>query len=196
MKHSPSWEANSHSASQEIPRLLWNPKVHYRVHNDSPMVPILSQMNSDHTFTPYFLKIHVPNGLLSSAFPNEILYSFIISTVRATCLADHILLDLLPVTILPEMYKLCISLMRSIRQPYATSSLLTCSAQTVAQKTLRSNGSLGTDINPHFPSNHSNIIFPCVPRSSEWSLRFKFRYQSCYVFLACVLHGTPMSSLS
>jgi hypothetical protein len=28
------WEVNSPSASQEIPRLLWNPKVHYRVHNN------------------------------------------------------------------------------------------------------------------------------------------------------------------
>jgi hypothetical protein len=26
---SPSWEANSHSASQEIPSLLWNTKIHY-----------------------------------------------------------------------------------------------------------------------------------------------------------------------
>jgi len=34
MEQSPSWEANIHLASQEITRLLWNPKVYCRVHKN------------------------------------------------------------------------------------------------------------------------------------------------------------------
>jgi hypothetical protein len=42
MEEGPSSEVNRFSASQEIPYILWNPRVHYHIHNSPPGVPILT----------------------------------------------------------------------------------------------------------------------------------------------------------
>jgi hypothetical protein len=41
----PSWEANSFSSTQEIPRILWNQKDYNRIYKSLPPVPILSQID-------------------------------------------------------------------------------------------------------------------------------------------------------
>jgi hypothetical protein len=44
IEQSPSWEASSSSAGQEIPHILLKLKVHYRVHNSPPLVFNVSQV--------------------------------------------------------------------------------------------------------------------------------------------------------
>ena len=60
MVQSPSWEANWFAASQEIPRISQNPKVHYRTHKRPSPVPILGQLNPVDIPTSHLLEVH-PN---------------------------------------------------------------------------------------------------------------------------------------
>jgi hypothetical protein len=83
MELSPSCDATSCASTQEFPNILWNPKVHYRVHGSPPLVPTLSQINPVHTTPSHLrsililsshLRLGLPSGLFLSGFPNKILF--------------------------------------------------------------------------------------------------------------------------
>jgi hypothetical protein len=52
-------ETNRFSAGQEIPRILWNPKFHYRTQTCPPPVPIPNHIDPVHALISHVLKIHV-----------------------------------------------------------------------------------------------------------------------------------------
>jgi hypothetical protein len=78
---SPSWVNNRFAASQEIPRISLNPKVHYRTHKRPPPVSILGQPNPVQSIYPHptswrsililstHLRLGLPSGLLSPPSP-------------------------------------------------------------------------------------------------------------------------------
>jgi hypothetical protein len=78
---STSLEANSSSASQEI-HILWNLKIHDRVHNSVTLAPTLSQINPGHNVPSYFFTTHFNIILLYTlwfstrySFPTKPLYT-------------------------------------------------------------------------------------------------------------------------
>ena len=59
MAQSPSWAATWFAASQDVPRISRNSKVHYRTHNRTPPVSILGQPNPVHFLSLLLLNTYV-----------------------------------------------------------------------------------------------------------------------------------------
>jgi len=96
LEQTPSWEAIRFSDSQEIPRILWNPRVYYRVYKSPPPLPILSQIIRVYALPSHFLNIHLNNIFPSSPwsskwspiqFPHQNLVCT--SPLRHTCYVPH-----------------------------------------------------------------------------------------------------------
>ena len=115
MVQSPSWEANWFAASQEIPRISRNPKVHSahtNIHHlslswASPIQSIYPHPTSWRSILILYthLCLGLPSGLFPSGFPTKTLYITLYSPIRATCPAQRILLDFITRTILGKEYK-------------------------------------------------------------------------------------------
>ena len=133
MVQSPTWEANWFAASQEIPRISRNSKVHYRTHKRPPPVSILGQPNPVHILTSHLLEIHPnirpsmprsPQWSLSLRFPHQDPIHPSLLTHMRHMPSPLILLDFITRTILGGEYKSFSSSLCILLHSPVTSSLL------------------------------------------------------------------------
>ena len=101
------WEPDRFSASPDIPRIIWNPKVYYTVYRCPPPVPILIQINLVNVPLPHptswrsvlilfsHLRLSLPSGLFPSGFCTKTRYAYYVLFFIPTTCPTHLILSLL-----------------------------------------------------------------------------------------------------
>ena len=128
MEQNPFLQTNRFAASQEIPRILWNSKVPYHIHN-CPHLSLSSassiQSISPHSTSCLSFHLRLVSQVVSFlCFPHQNHENISPLPVQATRTAHLILLDFITPTILGEEYRSLTYSLYSSLHFLVTSSLL------------------------------------------------------------------------